>query len=257
VIHGKKPWAWTSTTTRLPRAVRPVPSVRVEFDARTQATGRFNAALSLWFTRTAGAAGESDVSHEVMLWVGQNGGPVPAGTRVEPVTLKDGRSADLWAGRVKTWDTFAFVFHRPFAAGVLECGYYLEHLLQVGRLPADVYLASVEFGNEIWHGAGRTMVERYRVTVGEGPPSDPVPDPDRAYLRLDVPERAQVFIQGSRMQSTAPRRVFRSPPIAAGRDYTYRVRVVVEGPTGPKSDERDVVVRAGSVTDVWFGQMER
>jgi uncharacterized protein (TIGR03000 family) len=252
VIFGKKPWAWTSTTGRLPRPVSPVPSVRVAFDLRTEATGRYNSAFAIWLTRSAQAAGEPDVSHEVMFWVDRQDDPAPAGRRLGSVTLADGRPCDLWAGRVKTWECFAFVFHRPYSAGVLECGYYLEHLLRAGHLPADVHIASLEFGNEIWHGSGRTVLNEYRVAVADGPPPAPTADPDRAYLRLDLPERAEVFIEDTRMPGTAARRVFRSPPIDRGRDHVYRVRVVTDRSDGPGSEEREVVVRAGEVADVSF-----
>jgi uncharacterized protein (TIGR03000 family) len=245
LIHGKKPWAWTSTTPRLPRPVSPAPSLKVDFAVRTEATGRYNAAFEIWLTRSAVAAGEPDVSHEVMFWVAGGGDPAPAGRRVGAVTLADGRPCDLWAGRVKTWDCLAFVFHRPLPEGALECGYYLDYLLRQGHLPADVFVASLSFGNEVWHGSGRTVVERYEVTVGDTP-APPAPDPDRAYLELEVPASAQVFVEGVLTTGTSARRLFRSPPIERGRDHVYRVRVV----DGPREETREVVVRAGRVAAV-------
>src|SRR5947207_12786253 len=104
-----------------------------------------------------------------MFWVGQGGDPTPVGRRAGSVALADGRPCDLWVGRIKTWDYFGFVFHRPFSAGVLECGYYLDYLLRQGHLPAGVSIASLSFGNEVWYGSGRTVIDRYRATVGDSP----------------------------------------------------------------------------------------
>ncbi|HKB02082.1 MAG TPA: TIGR03000 domain-containing protein [Gemmataceae bacterium] len=254
LIHGKKPWAWTSTTPRLPRPVSPAPSLKVDFALRTEATGRYNAAFEIWLTRSPIAAGEPDVSHEVMFWVGSGGDPAPVGLRAGTVTLADGRPCDLWVGRIKTWDFFGFVFRQPFSEGVLECGYYLEYLLREGKLPPDIHIASLEFGNEIWHGSGRTMIDRYQVTVGDRlhtPAARTALDPDRAYVQLDVPGSAIVFIEDVLMRSTSARRLFRSPPIARDRDHVYRVRVV----DGPREASRQVVVRAGSVASVSFADL--
>lgn len=254
LIHGKKPWAWTSTTPRLPRPVSPAPSLRVDFAVRTEGTGRYNAAFEIWLTRSPVAGGEPDVSHEVMFWVGHAGDPSPVGLQAGTVTLADGRPCDLWLGRIKTWDYFGFVFHRPISEGVLECGYYLDYLLRQGYLPADVYIASLEFGNEIWHGSGRTVIDRYEVTVADAPPvlrPRPALDPDRAYIRLDVPAAALVFVENVLMRSTSARRLFRSPPIERDRDHVYRIRAV----DGPREETREVVVRAGAVTAVSFANL--
>jgi uncharacterized protein (TIGR03000 family) len=252
LIHGKKPWAWTSTTPRLPRALSPVPSLRIDFSLRTEATGRYNSAFEIWLTRSAVAAGEPDVSHEVMFWVGRGGNPAPAGRRVGAVALADGRPCDFWVGRIKTWDCFSFVFHRPLSAGALECGYYLDYLLQQGRVPVDVFIASLSFGNEIWYGSGRTVVDRYDVTVGDAPPAAPTLDPERAYIELHVPAAALVFVEDVLTRSTSGRRLFRSPPIERNRDHLYRVRVV----HGPREDTRAVVVRAGRVAAVSFTHLD-
>jgi hypothetical protein len=165
IIYGKKPWADRTTASGLPRKVTPVPSLRVDFSLSTLATGRYNATFEIWLTNAPGAAGERSISHEIMFWIGHQGSPIPAGTFDRDVTLADGRVCGLWRGRMNTWGYTAFVFKEPITTGVIEFGYYLNYLLERGLIPANHYIASLEFGNEIWHGAGTTSLERYSVSV--------------------------------------------------------------------------------------------
>jgi hypothetical protein len=165
VVFGKKPFTpGPSTTPLLPRPLSPVPSLRVEFDCRTEALGRFNAAFEIWLTNSP-AAGEASITHEVMFWVGHGGGPRPAGSFARTVTLADGRTSDLWTGPMRSWKYLAFVFREPVSDGVIDFGPYLAHLLDHGDIPPDAYVADLEFGNEVWYGSGSTVLERYRVTV--------------------------------------------------------------------------------------------
>ena len=164
VIFGKKPFTPGPSTTRLlPRPVTQVPALAVEFAARTEATGRWNAAFELWLTSDP-AAPQASITHEVMFWVAQAGGPRPAGVRVRTVTPRDGRACDLWAGPMQSWGYLAFVFRQPVTGGMIEFGPYLEHLLANGDIPPTAYVADLEYGNEVWHGAGWTVLDRYRVT---------------------------------------------------------------------------------------------
>jgi hypothetical protein len=165
VIFGKKPFSpGPSTTPLLPRPLIPLPSLRVEFDCRTEARGRFNAAFEIWLTNSPTATEES-ITHEVMFWVGHGGDPQPAGSFARTVTLADGRTSDLWIGPMRSWKYLAFVFREPVTGGTIDFGPYLGHLLDHGDIPADGYVADVEFGNEVWYGSGSTVLERYRVTV--------------------------------------------------------------------------------------------
>jgi hypothetical protein len=166
VILGKKPFTpGPSSTGLLPRPLSPVPVITVEFAARTQATGRCNAAFEIWLTSDP-AAPQASITHEVMFWVDQAGGPWPAGSRVRTVTLADGRTCDLWAGPMQSWRYLAFVFRERVTSGTIEFGPYLEDLLANGDIPPTAYVADLEYGNEVWYGTGSTVLERYRVAVG-------------------------------------------------------------------------------------------
>jgi uncharacterized protein (TIGR03000 family) len=45
-----------------------------------------------------------------------------------------------------------------------------------------------------------------------------------AYIELSVPADAEVWFNDTRMEQTGTSRTFRSPPLAAGRDYAYQIK---------------------------------
>jgi len=77
-----------------------------------------------------------------------------------------------------------------------------------------------------------------------------------ATIALEVPEGAEVYIDGNRMRSASARRVFVSPPLEPGRDYFYRVRVVAPGDGGRTLEEtQKVYVRAGGRSEPSFASL--
>lgn len=278
VVFGKKPWANYSTTHDLPRVLGPVPSLKVDYTIRTEATGRYNAAFEVWLTSTTGAHADNsaDITHEVMWWIDQQGGPQPAGHLFERnLRFPDGRTCDLYIARPgqdwwpNPWVYFAFVFDAPATHGSLECGHYLHYLVQRGLLPSTRYITSLEFGNEIWTGEGFTVVDQYEVTLSpdldvsgvptgptpvepsepEDPPEPPETEPrdaTRAYIRLRVPAGAKVWVEGVATTSTARERIFMSPrlPDDGGEEREYVYRVKAQLPDG-RIIERDVSVWRG------------
>lgn len=62
------------------------------------------------------------------------------------------------------------------------------------------------------------------------PEPEPVPfepefDPSRVYLTLQVPDKADVFVQGRKMETMGPNRLFVSPPLDFGPLYRYKILV--------------------------------
>jgi uncharacterized protein (TIGR03000 family) len=81
-------------------------------------------------------------------------------------------------------------------------------------------------------------------------PDGSQPPPDNAvHLQLVVPENAQVFFDGSQVVQTGTIREFVSPPLPAGKTFTYKVSVRYRDAAGkPVDDTRDIQVRAND----WF-----
>lgn len=51
-------------------------------------------------------------------------------------------------------------------AGVIDLMRFVRELLARKKLDGSELIASVEFGNEIAHGKGRTVIEKYSVDIG-------------------------------------------------------------------------------------------
>jgi uncharacterized protein (TIGR03000 family) len=64
---------------------------------------------------------------------------------------------------------------------------------------------------------------------------------ESALIRVLVPASAQVEFDGTKTSSTGESRLYFSPPVPAGRAYTYTLKVVADG----KTVTRDITVRPG------------
>jgi uncharacterized protein (TIGR03000 family) len=74
----------------------------------------------------------------------------------------------------------------------------------------------------------------------------PLPvETDRALITVTVAPEAQLFFQGSETQLRGPNRVFRSPPLTAGKTYRYDVVARWTENSKPMERTRAVTVQAG------------
>lgn len=73
----------------------------------------------------------------------------------------------------------------------------------------------------------------------------PPPTPNRAHLRLLVPEKAEVVVEGVKTRKTGTVRDFISPPLTPGRNMTYTIVVRYTDAEGkPVEENHSVRVRA-------------
>ena len=88
------------------------------------------------------------------------------------------------------------------------------------------------------------------------PPADTPPPPDNAaHLQLIVPANADVFFDGEKTTQTGPTREFVSPPLEAGKVFTYRVRVLYFDAAGKAIDDARLIhVRANDWFRIDFNQ---
>lgn len=70
----------------------------------------------------------------------------------------------------------------------------------------------------------------------------------RGRLRLLVPEKAFVFVAGTRMTSTGSERIFESPLLPSDRQYRYEISVIFEG----CEIVREVIFQPGKTVEVDF-----
>jgi len=71
-----------------------------------------------------------------------------------------------------------------------------------------------------------------------------------ATIVVNLPENARLSIDGEQTRSTSTRRVFVSPTLEAGKEYTYTLQAEFNQDGKPVTITRDVSVRAGKEVNV-------
>lgn len=173
IIHGLKPWYLDSTTSVLPRRLVDVMHARAHVDASMQRTGGSgNLAFDIWLTHAdtrAEGAVNLPLAAEVMIWLEQWGNVGPTGTRLKRVRV-DGRDWDLYRdyGSFGSDPRPILTFHpaAPVVGPVvIDVRAFLDRLVQEDLITGEEWLASIELGNEVVDGAGRTRLRGYRVEI--------------------------------------------------------------------------------------------
>jgi Glycosyl hydrolase family 12 len=172
VIYGDTPWDLK------PHHGAPLLPVRlgsrrviVDYEASFEAGGICNMAFEFW-TVSSLPASPSAITHEVMIWI-DNKDMTPAGTWTDVFTL-GGTTYDMFvheghgdaSGKnPQKWTYVAFLARKPVLEGPLDISAFAAFLQSRGLLGGNLSMTSLELGNEIVTGSGRTEVRRYKVTV--------------------------------------------------------------------------------------------
>lgn len=160
VIKGHKPWARRQTLGR----IQDTRALSVDYAFQTQADGSWNAAFEMWLTRGP-IAHEKDITAEIMVWVARDreGALRPCGG--EPIRRWTGLGLSLHQERpLNRAPIYSFVLDDPTYEGRIDLRWYLDVLLQWGRIAEQDSICAVEFGNETVNGSGRTTVRRFDVS---------------------------------------------------------------------------------------------
>src|SRR5205807_2233442 len=80
----------------------------------------------------------------------------------------------------------------------------------------------------------------------------PVP-PDRALILVRLPASATLAFDSDATKQTGPERLFVTPPLPAGKKYTYELKAVWTENGEKREETRTVEVQAGVQTAVAFG----
>jgi uncharacterized protein (TIGR03000 family) len=83
--------------------------------------------------------------------------------------------------------------------------------------------------------------------MAEEAPQEPL---ERATIRVDLPENARLTIDGESTVSTGTQRVFVSPPLKRGKDFSYTLRSELKWEDKTISMSKKITVRAGEETRV-------
>lgn len=164
ICFGYKPWGNQSTTPDLPLQVSKVKSAVITYDLVMKAEGIYNLAFDAWLTSEAIPA-EKNITAEIMIWLNHET-LRPDGETAEAVTI-DGEEYDFYTGHPPHagWPYHAFIKKTPEFSGKTDLGKFLKFLVKNGHASGDDYLASIEFGNEIHSGTGKTELKKYNIKV--------------------------------------------------------------------------------------------
>ena len=172
VIYGDTPWE-----TRPRKQVAELPlrvgsrRITVDYDISFQANGICNLAFEFWTVSSLPAA-PAKIVNEVMIWI-DNREMTPAGAWADSFTLNDitydmflrEAHGDASGRNPRKWTYIAFLARKPVLRGPLDISAFAAFLQSRRLLGEDLYLTSVELGNEVITGTGRTEVRGYRVTI--------------------------------------------------------------------------------------------
>lgn len=172
ILYGYKPWNNYSTTTQLPQAIDQLKYLTVSYKLKSVRRGAVNLLLESWITRTD-KPDQKDRVGELAIQLYQDNWPGQAGNFVESVVI-NGISFDFYIekkmrvpGDKHTWVYYGFV-HKgaPVLEAKLDIMKFINYLTSHGYVDRKHYLATVELGNEVDHGKGKTKIEHFSVKVG-------------------------------------------------------------------------------------------
>jgi hypothetical protein len=169
IMYGKNPWLSTSTS-RLPIQIGEISCLEVDFRVDQVGSSKGNLSFDLWVTDSASAVPE-DITREIMIWLTREGFRT-AGSREDTITL-DGRELGLWKkenhnpSQDYEWTYLAFVYQSDLTEGTIDLKEVLDYLAAYEHLSPDEFLSSIQLGNEIASGFGRTMIREYEIRLCE------------------------------------------------------------------------------------------
>jgi hypothetical protein len=170
VIYGHKPGYPKSTTAQLPRKLKQLSNVRLDYEVNSQRQGSGNLSVDIWFTSTPTPTTFSvpTITHEVMIWLDVQGAMFAGGQQVDETTI-NGVPYKVFVGDNfgMGWRYIAFtpVQKTTPTAGSLELWAFFNYLRDKKWLGGEDHLSAVNFGNEIITGTGETRLHHYAVTV--------------------------------------------------------------------------------------------
>ena len=181
VHYGKKPWFVNpSSAPDVPVRVSDIEELTVQYAVDMTAEGEYNLAFDM-ILASDNPPTPDGVTHEIMVWMDRTEDINPQSERyfVEEVTI-NGVSYDFY--RRDNFDPYIstrppdelpehtrsiqqFVGPERRFSGTLDLVAFYDYLVDEGHVDPALYLAVIEFGNEVLEGAGETWLRQYEVTV--------------------------------------------------------------------------------------------
>ena len=171
ILYGRKPWYDSSTTDNLPIQIEHLNSLLISYSVSNNSDGAYNLLLESWVTTEKSADSDARIG-ELAIQLYQQNWQGQAGHYIETVrfgnfTFDFYIKEDMQVpGDDHTWVYYGFVNPgKMIEKGSIDMVPFMEYLVTKGYLDPKHYLASVELGNEIVNGTGKTVVDKFFITV--------------------------------------------------------------------------------------------
>lgn len=166
MIFGWKPWLDHSTTDKLPKKIGEIQALILEVNYSTTADkySHYNVLVDVWITRSNPPSPDK-ITDEVGIYLETHGIWVE---RQKSKSLRRGYELVEINGTSFIYvrgESFSWRLHKFYLAGEKPEKIDIMALIKYLGLSGDLYVASVEFGNEVWMGKGLTIVRGFRVEV--------------------------------------------------------------------------------------------
>jgi hypothetical protein len=167
ILCGYNPWQHATTWDKLPKQVSAVGDYIINYDLKTEAGESYNTAVDM-FTTSTNPPTPTTITNEIMIWVNFSEDTVANVVYGGTVTI-DGEEYRWvrYPHMPAAHDYVAFHKVRQNFKGTLHIRSFLDWLVGQGFTVTGDYVASIEFGNEIFHGIGQTTVNHYDLSYEE------------------------------------------------------------------------------------------
>ncbi len=169
VYFGYTPWQLTSTTSRLPIKIGSK-RVTVNFKFETAATGVYDTSFDIWLSRGVNPF-PGFISHEIMIWLERKGllffppGKIIDRVKIGNVTYDVYLNPSHSSYTSYTWCFITFLPDHSIKEGSIDISLFFDYLLERQIISTNLFLISVEFGNEVVAGEGITEVSKYDIKI--------------------------------------------------------------------------------------------
>ncbi|MER5639192.1 ricin-type beta-trefoil lectin domain protein [Kitasatospora sp. NPDC002227] len=156
----------------LPLPVATMGDTLTSWRTTTGVPGQYNVAYDLWYADTADGCGPT-TSHELMIWLNRQGGPVPLGTATAQVTL-GGRAYQVYQHQDATTgkQVISYLMTTPTNSVYdLNLRTVTSDAVVRGYVPAGGELCSVQAGFEIWNGGAGLAANSFSYQPATGLPT--------------------------------------------------------------------------------------
>jgi hypothetical protein len=167
IIYGKKPWADFSTIKELPSRINTYDFI-IQYEFELNASGEYNTAFDIFLTNSKDSSPES-ITHEIMIWV-TNSEMSPTGFQPNEIFYLNNKEISLYVKKSLevgdySYDYLCFKYSANIHKGKINLSFFINHLLELGLINKDLFIASIEFGNEVVKGQGEMIIKKYNISI--------------------------------------------------------------------------------------------